>query len=284
MGLDIYMRHITGEFTREELDDAETAWNEVCDELYTEIPWSPTERNEENDKKRDLLAQMAFDNPDAPWAGKLESTGSRSWDYVRVGEEVVDLPSTLYPDALFRIGYFRSSYNGAGFNSVMRQYELPDLWDLIFGEEEDGADVYKYTPDWRAMHQRAVEALEQLTTTNTEFTVVPVRAHMLPQPNLPHSEALKIFMREKERFDQNPGPLGGSYSNAFGDFWLDKPLVVRGAAQSKSLFGGTDVLLIVDNPNGLHPSYREDLHIVVETCEYVIGQPDPENYYLVISG
>ena len=54
------------------------------------------------------------------------------------GSQSMEQPSALHPDHLFQRGYFRSSYNESGINSLLASVELPTLYDIF---EPDG-DVY----------------------------------------------------------------------------------------------------------------------------------------------
>ena len=53
--------------------------------------------------------------------------------------------STIDPKHLFKLGYFRSSYNERGIERVMRNINLPGLHD-IFGVK---GEEYNVRPDWQ---------------------------------------------------------------------------------------------------------------------------------------
>jgi hypothetical protein len=72
--------------------------------------------------------------------------------------EGLDQPSGLYPDHLFRIGYFRSSYNHEGFNFVAGLFDNPDLYE-IFNQPRD-QPKYRSIPDWVSCQKRAKGAVK----------------------------------------------------------------------------------------------------------------------------
>src|SRR5690348_14525919 len=44
--------------------------------------------------------------------------------------EYIENNSAQFPEHMFKIGYFRSSYNSGGINSVLRGYGIPDLYGI----------------------------------------------------------------------------------------------------------------------------------------------------------
>lgn len=281
MGLDVYLYHNGSGYTLDELSEAEDAWATAVDPLYTKYPTS----DEEARNKRNAEAKEMFFLPNVSWAGKLVWDGPEIWNVNRFGVTGVSHPSEKYPDNINQIGYFRSSYNGAGFNSVMAMYNLPTLHDLIFG---DGPDCYEYTPDWTAMADRVLEALDLMDSSSTRYMAVEVQPSMSAEVKS-KSEALQAFLDEKARYQlsvEDGKALSGSYYTRGACYWLDKPLTVCAAISSNGpgFYGGPGTYLIVESEGGLHPSYRESLYVISETCEYVLKQADPHNYYLVVSG
>ncbi len=56
----------------------------------------------------------------------------------------VEKDSKKYPSHMFKIGYFRSSYNDGGINQVLQRIGLPTL-GTIFGETKE--DKYCFRPN-----------------------------------------------------------------------------------------------------------------------------------------
>jgi hypothetical protein len=107
MGLDVYLYHSP------DWDDSirrEEGYEEEANKIYKEI-----EDREERDAKLKGLAE-AWNIMEGDF-------------YVRPSEMTnIELPSTLHPDHMFKIGYFRSSYNSDGINSVLRDRLDKDLY------------------------------------------------------------------------------------------------------------------------------------------------------------
>jgi len=82
--------------------------------------------------------------------GKTYNTEWECDDY-----ETIEINSTLYPEHLFKIGYFRSSYNSGGINRVANRYSLLDLYDIF--------DPHSYTfiPDWADAMKKCEAAIKQ---------------------------------------------------------------------------------------------------------------------------
>lgn len=190
----------------------------------------------------------------------------------------VELPSDKYPDHLFKLGYFRSSYNGAGINSVAKRLGLPSLYD-IFNPPND----YEFKPDWYDAEDRAVAALDDWkeAQANEKYDVIDVSPNMFdPDYGARNStQALKFFQRNADR---DPKPLFREFSCMDGQFFLDG-LKVFGAIPGKTAtFNQPCVYLIIESA-GLD-SYVQAMEIVLETIRFVLAQPDADDYYLTWSG
>lgn len=78
--------------------------------------------------------------------------------------ERVDLPSTLYPDHGFRIGYFRSRYGRDGMDRVLKHHAGTDM-SRIMGRNYDDAVS---RPDWVSSIRRAYDAHQFLAISAQE--------------------------------------------------------------------------------------------------------------------
>jgi hypothetical protein len=199
-------------------------------------------------------------------------------------QEKLEEVSALHPKHYFKRGYFRSSYNSGGINSVLRRmldsgHEL--YW--VFGDPQD----YIVTPDWHACLDRARSLLaeyHEAAAKSAGIDVMRFEANAFSHPSeLVGSEkqALDVFLRERAR--ESPCD---HYSNRDGSFLLrDRVLRVRGVIPGvHESFAGAGMpccyLVVEEDPNPDGDFYEQAIEIVVETIEWVLAQPDPASYIL----
>lgn len=194
-------------------------------------------------------------------------------------EQKIEQGSRFYPDHMFKVGYFRSSYNESGFNRVMPAICGVGLDDLFPGYED-----YEFQPDWADSRQRAIEALEKAKTwlaTNGAYRIRVFSNNMFSKPSeLPDSTeaALARFTAELDRRKINPsGPE--NYSNNKGTFFFGKALEVVAVIEGIGVFKEPCAYAIYKADDS-YDWYLQALEIVIETCEYVLDQPDKEKYWL----
>lgn len=187
--------------------------------------------------------------------------------------------SKLYPDHMFKIGYFRSSYNEGGINSILRNITGKDLYYIFEPKEEN----YEVTVDWESALERAKKAVFELrkhVKTNGAFRVIEIYDYFGNKTESPKNskEALELLYKENSQ-----KAAFGSYSNSNGHFFLKEPLEVVGIiGGQKAGFDGQPrscTYVIYRDSDGFD-WYEKALEIVVETIEYVLAQPDPEKYLL----
>jgi len=265
MGLDVYLywyedleaaTHI--EESVESLE--EEIWEESLGELDKDNATQLTEeeRDEIHAKIKELRAKMV------PESLKKE----------------IDFPSAKYPDHLFRVGYFRSSYNPGGINNVLRSLIGRDLY-YIFGV--DGNHEYHVKPDWTESLARAKEVRDELIATLERingFYVDEVSFNMfVAKESLPKSgkDVLDAFLKSHG----TDRPFGGdAYSNRDGDFF-PRGKMIFAAIPMVSPVGAPAVGLVCKDENGgRYSSYLESMDIVIETIELVLAKEDPQNYVL----
>jgi hypothetical protein len=177
---------------------------------------------------------------------------------------------------LFKIGYFRSSYNASGINRVAEDMGFPSLYEIF---DHDG-DKYYFRPNWEASLKRAKEALdiynEIMESPKGQYTVEAFHLFSETQVKCP-SQALDIFMENmsKDTFE--------AFSNKDGTFFHE-------GIKLFGLIGGRDILgnlcmygIIENHPDGIE-FYRQALKIVIMTIEYVLEQDDPDHYFFGWSG
>ena len=195
----------------------------------------------------------------------------------------VRIDSKLHPEHLFKIGYFRSSYNDSGIEHVLLNLGIPGLADIF-----PTGGQYEFRPDWPSSLARAKESLRLLreyqARPEAKFCVVRVPV-MMPDPSrgspISAKEALAKFLEQWQLWQSESDSLGSEYHNYVGLFSRDG-LKVH-AVLSGYEWGPTNFVVVARDPRYLD-WYVQALEIVVETCEYVLAQPDPQNYLLHWSG
>jgi hypothetical protein len=197
-------------------------------------------------------------------------------------EEEVEIPSEKYPEHYWKIGYFRSSYNSSGINHILDDRIGESLYSIC-----GAGDDYIVTPDWQTMkengrkaRERFLEWIEQGSYGIMDFNAVPIREDAIISSA---EEAMKLF-RERIGRDRAHKGLSGGYSDAWGDWFLEGE--VTNAIPVRAFIKGFDVLrrpciyAVYEVPKENWTSYVQSLEILEETCDYVLSQPDPENYVL----
>lgn len=204
-----------------------------------------------------------------------------------------DMPSTTAPEHMFKLGYFRSSYNGAGINAVMRKLNLLDLAG-IFGVTND---EYNVVPDWSASLDRVNQTIDaystHLSSDAGRFRVMDIRP-MFDMGVKNEAEALDCFMKHLR--ERSPDGDFNSFSNANGNFWLDG-IKVHAIVTKKyertahgdvigALINGPAVFMVYEQETkaGEEDWYLTALKIVRESIEYVLAQPDKQHFYMAWSG
>lgn len=192
------------------------------------------------------------------------------------GSKKIELPSKLYPDHGFKIGYFRSNYNDGGIERVLGDLGVGNL-SYIFGDE-DGYE-YEFLPDWKRALEKVTAELD-LLRTKPPIRCIQVRTDPKSREINP-PEALEIYMNTIET---NKGRAHlGSFSNGDGDFFLDEPMKVRALIRGMTKsFWNSDLEPCVNIVYEVKDNkfYENALEIVKETCEWVLSKEDPHNYYL----
>lgn len=181
--------------------------------------------------------------------------------------------SERHPGHLFQRGYFRSSYNPSGINSVLPQYLGEDITlYTIFNKGED--DEYYFTPDWQAAKENVVEAISMLkekmkdtlyrTTSESFFHGAAVHSE---------GEALFLFNKHKERQSTL-----SNYFSGEGAFFLEEPLKLSALIPGKDILKNPCVYLVYEDTAAEH--YLQSLEIVEETIDYVLSKKNPNHYCL----
>lgn len=255
MGLDVYLyRYIDKQNT----DERESKYSEFTQKLwkdagnYDDIS---DEKKEEINTKSDEYAQ---------------SLGLDEYGEDKLTKFKIEINSTKYPEHMFKIGYFRSSYNSGGTNRVLKNLGLKNLGEIF----EVNGD-YCVQPDW----ERALINIQEVID---KFKSMPSYRSNVVFGNIfkditvnSEEEALKKFMEEMNR--ENAGTY--NYSNSVGEFYLSEPLKVLAIIPGTFTMMGERpcTYVITESDNSW---YLEALEIVKETIEYVLQAEDKSQYYL----
>lgn len=259
MGLDVYLYRIT--------DTKKSKANEKEYEDYSKELWGHMNMHDipEEDKLiiRDKLNV------------KAQQLGLGDYGEDITYKQKVELPSDLHPDHNFRIGYFRSSYNGSGINRVLGNRGLPDLFDIF--EIEDGGEVL---PNYEQALENVKEVLAELRR-DKGYQVLTASGNLFSKPSVNSpAEALRIFENELETHSGF-----NSYSNINGEFHMGEPIkVVALIPGNETMMGERPCTYVVyKNESGLG-YYIQALEIVQETIEFILAHENPQEFYMYWSG
>lgn len=200
--------------------------------------------------------------------------------------------SVKYPEHLFKMGYFRSSYNDGGINYILSdRLEGRDLYWIFNRDREDG---YHFIPDWEEALQRAKQLLVDfdaaLAKAGGNCRVIEVSSNLFgrhPESGdavKSKSEALKLF--QKYASEQRPGGFE-SFGNIDGEFFFGNEVpklraLIMGQAEF-SLLANQDraaCYAVVEYEFGFD-FYKQALEVVIETCEWVLARKDQGKLYLL---
>ena len=259
MGLDVYLKHSSNRAA--ELAKQEAA-NEFSDAAWEKAGPYDTLSDMQKDAVREAI--KAYND-----ANGLDEYGSSK------NITTIELDSKIHPDNMFKIGYLRSSYNSGGINSVLKRIGCPDLYDIF----EPGDDYY-VTVDWQQAQARAQVAIDRLKEhmggPMGDYDVIEVNGY---DPVGSKEEALELLKHELEQKHS----WGGGYSNRKGDWFLEGIKIVGAVPGKPSMFGGNPTYYLFtksDKPGGNLAWYLEALEVTKEMIDYVLAQPDADNYFL----
>lgn len=266
MGLDVYLNHYR-DFKKSK--EVEKVYDDYSTMLYDTL-----EGIEDEDLIKTAKAGIREKLDE-----KAKDLGLGEWGEDITNRTRIEMNSVLHPEHYFKIGYFRSSYNAGGINSVLRDLKIPDLYDIFEHDSED----YEFCPDWKHA-LNVVEGSIRLLKKDKGYRVESVAANMFSPDDVPltPAAALDIFNLQLKEKSKNKNHL--CYSNKSGEFYLDNAgLKVHGMIPGKDMFQ-RPCTFIIYKPKDANKFYLQALEIVKETIEYVLAQKNPQEYYLSWSG
>ena len=280
MGLDVSLRKFKDfEGTKKRNKDYEEKSEKIWDEEMKKFGKKKYEELTKNE--RETISAMTDELSDKLGLG----------EYGEVKDDPIDVceDSKKYPKHYWKIGYFRSSYNSGGFNTVIRGLIDADLYSIF----DKTCDEYYFRPNWIESRKRAKQALKDLKTLvtgNGTFRALHVDCTSFSKTGVPkdNKEALDIFLEERKKYlEQKKGNNNTfqHYSNMYGEFSMGKPIEVFAfvkGERSFSLSGKNPdpCIYAIINDTHEYAYLKQCLEIVVENCEYVLEQKDYNNYYL----
>lgn len=270
MGLDIYLyryddynktKELTEEYARREKE----IWdgNEV-DEKYNQLT------DEQKDDFRNRVKEMAL------------SLGLDQWGDDVNGKKSIEIDSEKYPEHMFKIGYFRSSYNEGGIERILRNMGLPTMSDIF-----EYNDEYVFQPDWTQALINVKNLIEEFKQKGA-YRVNQVSANIFKEPTIgSEKDALDVFLdelkKDQEYNEKFPEREKYNYSNGVGEFSFNEPLKVLALIPgTHNLFGDRPCVYVVTESDNTW--YIQALEIIQETIEWVLSQENKEQYYLHWSG
>lgn len=269
-------------------------------------------RAEAEAKGSAIEAEFAGDESEGAWerqkarnlaAGLDAYGGLDDRDHI----EQIERPSAVYPDHMCSIGYLRSSYNDAGTNRVLERFTGRTLYDVLYptgnsrdGDTEDGHVVV----DWAAALVRAQSLRDDFAKALADrgpYDVLEESPNMfsgldiLPRDAM---SAMALFQAQREtmrrRADSKDEMSGCDYTNRDGYYspgGLTVHAIIPGIRRSPLSGADWPTTWIVyevkpyksQKTGQMEPPftwYRQATEIVVEMCEWVLGQERPDIYRL----
>lgn len=264
MGLDVYLyRYENKEVTTKLESEYET---------QSEKNWADAGKYEDlTDTQKD---SVRLKNKEFAISLGLSESGDDKTNKTRIEHN-----SSKYPYHYFKVGYFRSSYNGGGINRILSNFGIADLYEIF---ERDRDDEYTFRPNWANVKINALKAINELRAVPNlrcfnvgwnEFKGSPQNATVTNE-----EEAMQIFIEKSKSFrDDNDG----GFSSSDGDFY-PKGLKIFGliSGVNKRFFVNEKLPSTYVICEGENEWYIQALEIVVETVDYVLSQSDTDKYYL----
>lgn len=251
MGLDVYLYHCTDFPTELEKEDKARA--------FTNAAWEEAgEYSQLTDMQKAIVRAR---NVEFRRSLGLDEDGSSPLI------TMVGLDSSTWPNHMFKVGYFCSSYNSGGINSVLHRAGIPDLYYIFSVNHE-----CRVSPDWNdALNKVNIVIDKYRENFLNPYDVVTVGRWGNEVED--ERSAMEVFInntRARSSFR--------SFSSSDGDFYLDG---IKLFAAIKNKNGSTHLIVDAERSENIEDDwYYQSLMIVKETIERVLAEPNLEHYQL----
>lgn len=218
-------------------------------------------------------------------ANAIELAFEEELDDLGIEFEDIEMKSTLFPNHMFEIGYYRSSYNDSGINSHMYDRGLPSLYEIFPTDNDTGEYVQ---PDWAQSLETVTDAVlryEEYLKNNPLSKVKAVVQHIYSEEVLGWSGSGRMGMKRYEEVinsDAYQSAVKGKYDYTSRDSVVfTKPVTLY----AMFLYKNAVVYIVnADNNDEGEDWYLKALKIVKESIEYVLAQENPEQFCFTWSG
>lgn len=259
MGLDVYLYRF-GDFAAS--NEAERKY-----EAQSDANWEAAGSYDElADEQKDVVR--------AQNKALASSLGLDEWGTDVTRKHKIEQDSGKHPQHMYKIGYFRSSYNSGGINHILA--DLLSKQGLYYVFDVTDKTEYYFRPDWALAKRRAEEliaGIDASTQAGKNLRCEHVD-HMFATTDGPSStqDAIAAFLKVAN------GGSQGCFSMRAGMFFVDGLSIVA-AMPGVSSFGPCTYLVYRNDLTW----YRQALEIVAETCDWALAQPDIDKLYLAWS-
>jgi hypothetical protein len=281
MGLDVYLYRLTK--PQAQIDAENEKWEVQSTRIFNRINKAAKAEGRKKLTDAEQAEWKRLSRDSAAEFGRVIVERDDHWpQFNHPDETCIEMPSAKYPDNLFKIGYFRSSYNSGGINVILRENVGTSLSEIMGHDDEE----YCFCPDWEASRERAVKALNRLREldASTKFNAIEIdvfNPFATAKPAVAHrAEAVAIA---KAVVDENREP--SDFMNGKGLFVLkSKPACIAYIAGTTSMGMPTVFGVYEAKPGDVFGWYVKAMEIVVETCDYVLGTGEANKHFLHWSG
>lgn len=257
MGLDVYLRKYKDfDATERRTAEYEVRANKVCEEIKGEDDASKAKRSA---ARKEIAAEL----------------GLSEWGEDEGGVERIEKPSASHPEHLFKVGYFRSSYNEGGINRKLRNLGLPELDDIMGHEGQEYYQVLDRA-GWQTAKDAALETREKWLAS-PPYGITTFRGNPYVDPkSLPKDEETALRIGTKKLTESLAQPRDAdmrAFGCQEGDYWLDG-FTIFAVIPGIGWRGERVIYAVFEDKH--RESYAQSLEIVAETCDYVLGHTDEE--------
>lgn len=192
-----------------------------------------------------------------------------------IHEERIELPSSKYPDHLFKIGYFRSSYNRGGIDNVLSELGLKGLESIL---NSPSSQDYYQQPNLESVRKNCLQVLSGYRTLKFDYEIVQCWDNVFNNniSNKSLSEARKLYQEFLEQKDSGDS----EWMTRNGFFAKEAIQNVRAVING----GSNGFYIVKDSDPTKADFYEQALEIVLETIDWVLSQPDSDRYVFGWSG